>query len=78
MHGEVVEQVFLRERRQLQGELLGGGQPDDQRPDDVLSLVYDWEPLTTELDVMGYPRLRLTVTSPTPVARSSSRRTTNG
>jgi len=28
------------------------GQPDDQRADDALSLVYDWEPLAAELDVM--------------------------
>ena len=40
---------------------LPWGQPDDQRADDALSLVYDWEPLAAELDVMGHPRVRLTV-----------------
>ena len=49
------------------------GQPDDQRRDDALSLTYDWEPLDDDLDVMGHPRLRLTVTSPVPVAYLAAR-----
>lgn len=49
------------------------GQPDDQRKDDALSLVYEWEPLSEDLDVMGHPRVRLTVTSPVPVAYVSAR-----
>ena len=32
---------------------LPWGQPADQRPDDAFSLVYEWEPLAAELDVMG-------------------------
>ncbi len=52
---------------------LPWGQPDDQRPDDALSLTYDWSPLETDLDVMGHPRLALNVTSPVPVAYLSAR-----
>ena len=52
---------------------LPWGQPDDQRPDDALSLVYDWEPLETELDVMGHPCVRLTVTPPAPVTFLSAK-----
>ena len=46
--------------------------PDDQREDDALSLTYDW-PLEEELELLGHPRLRLTVTSPHPVAFLSAR-----
>jgi uncharacterized protein len=52
---------------------LPWGQPDDQRPDDALSLVYEWEPLADELEVLGYGRLHLTVTSPAPVAYLSAK-----
>ena len=52
---------------------LPWGQPDDQRLDDARSLVYEWEPLSAELDVMGHPRLWLTITSPVPVAYLSAR-----
>jgi len=44
------------------------GLPGDQREDDARSLVYDWDPLADELDVLGHPRVRLRVTSPHPVA----------
>ena len=47
--------------------------PDDQRADDARSLVYDWEPLDEELEILGHPRLRLMVTSPHPVAFLSAR-----
>ena len=47
---------------------LPWGLPGDQRLDDALSLTYDWEPLESGLDVMGHPRVRLTVTSAVPVA----------
>ena len=47
--------------------------PDDQGEDDMRSLTYDWEPLEDELEILGYPRLRLTVTSPHPVAFLSAR-----
>src|SRR5262245_15616222 len=46
--------------------------PDDQREDDERSLVYEW-PLEHELDLLGHPRLRLTITSPHPVAFLSAR-----
>jgi uncharacterized protein len=52
---------------------LPWGQPDDQRPDDALSLTYDWEPLAAELDVMGHPRLAVIVTSPAPVTYLSAK-----
>ncbi len=52
---------------------LPWGLPDDQRVDDALSLTYDWEPLAADLDVMGHPRVRLTVTSPVPVAYLSAK-----
>jgi hypothetical protein len=47
--------------------------PDDQRQEDAESLAYDWSPLEDELEVLGHPRLRLTVTSPHPVAFLSAR-----
>ena len=46
--------------------------PDDQLDDDVLSLTYDW-PLEEELELLGHPRLRVTITSPHPVAFLSAR-----
>ena len=49
------------------------GLPDDQREDDARSLVHEWEPLGDELEVLGHPRVRLTVTSPHPVALLSAR-----
>ncbi|MGH3135351.1 MAG: CocE/NonD family hydrolase [Gaiellaceae bacterium] len=49
------------------------GLPDDQREDDARSLVYEWDPLVDELEVLGHPRVRLTVTSPYPVAFLSAR-----
>jgi len=52
---------------------LPWGQPDDQRGDDARSLAYDWEPLESELDVMGHPRVSLTVTSSVPVAYLSAK-----
>ena len=52
---------------------LPWGLPDDQRTDDALSLTYDWDQLGADLDVMGHPRVRLTVTSPVPVAYISAK-----
>jgi putative CocE/NonD family hydrolase len=46
--------------------------PEDQREDDERSLVYDW-PLENELELLGHPRLRLTITSPNEVAFLSAR-----
>ena len=47
--------------------------PDDQRRDDASSLTYDWEPLDAELEILGYPRLRLRITAPEEVAFLSAR-----
>jgi uncharacterized protein len=47
--------------------------PDDQREDDARSLAYDWEPLADELELLGHPRVRLTLTSPHPVAFLSAK-----
>ena len=49
------------------------GLPNDQREDDARSLVYEWGPLDGELDVLGHPHVRLTVTSPHSVAFLSAR-----
>jgi len=49
------------------------GPPWDQRPDEVFSLVYDWSGLERELEIMGHPRVELTVTSSTPVAFVSAK-----
>jgi uncharacterized protein len=37
--------------------------PLDQRSDDVLSLCFDSEPLAGEVEMLGYPRLRLSVSA---------------
>jgi predicted acyl esterase len=47
--------------------------PEDQRADDALSLVYTWDPLDEELEVLGHPRVRVTVTSAHPVAFLSAK-----
>ena len=45
------------------------GTPWDQRDDEARSLVYEWPaPGDAELEIIGYPRVELTVTSSTPVA----------
>jgi putative CocE/NonD family hydrolase len=49
------------------------GQPQDQRPDEAFSLVYDWEPLDEELEILGHPRVRATVRSSAPVAFLSAK-----
>jgi predicted acyl esterase len=52
---------------------LPWGQPDDQRPDDALSLAYEWEPLAEELEVLGHARVELELSSPVPVAYLSAK-----
>jgi putative CocE/NonD family hydrolase len=47
--------------------------PDDQREDDARSLAYDWPALDGELEILGHPRLRVTVASPHRVAFLSAR-----
>ena len=53
--------------------VLPWGQPDDQRPDELHSLTYTWEPLDRELEILGHARLRLRVTSSAPVAYLSAK-----
>jgi predicted acyl esterase len=50
------------------------GLPIDQRPDEARSLVYEW-PVDHELEVLGNPRLEVTVRSSTPVAFLSAKLT---
>lgn len=49
------------------------GEPWDQRPDEAFSLVYDWPALDEPLEIMGHPRLELTVTPSEPVAFVSAK-----
>ena len=49
------------------------GQPQDQRPDEAFSLVYDWEPLRDELEILGHPRVRARIRSSAPVAFLSAK-----
>ncbi len=51
---------------------LPWGQPDDQRPDEAYSLVYDW-PVETDVEILGHPRLDVTISSTTPVAFLSAK-----
>jgi uncharacterized protein len=52
---------------------LPWGQSADQRPDEERSLTYTWAPLADELEVFGHPRLRLTLTSDSPIAYLSAK-----
>lgn len=52
---------------------LPWGQPQDQRPDEAFSLVYDWEPLEDELEILGHPHVTMTVSSSAPVAYLSAK-----
>lgn len=52
---------------------LPWGQPTDQRPDEAMSLVYDWPARDDELVVAGHPRLTVTVTADAPVAFLSAK-----
>ena len=49
------------------------GQPDDQRPDEMHSLTYTWEPLDRELEILGQARVQVRVTSSAPVAYMSAK-----
>jgi predicted acyl esterase len=48
------------------------GMPWDQRPDEAFSLAYDW-PVTEETEIMGYPRVELSVSANVPVAFVSAK-----
>ncbi len=52
---------------------LPWGQATDQREDDARSLVYEWGPFEEELEILGHPRLAVTVTSSTPIAYLSAK-----
>lgn len=52
---------------------LPWGQPADQRPDEAYSIGYEWAPLEHEVEILGYPRLEVTVTSSAPVAYLSAK-----
>jgi putative CocE/NonD family hydrolase len=43
------------------------GCPEDQRPDEVYSLVYTSESVTERLEILGWPRVKLAFTSTAPV-----------
>jgi hypothetical protein len=48
------------------------GLPWDQRPDEAFSLVHDW-PVTEEIELVGRPRVELTVAASVPVAFVSAK-----
>jgi predicted acyl esterase len=48
------------------------GLPIDQRPDDAYSLLYEW-PVEEELEILGNPRLEVTLRSSSPVAFLSAK-----
>ena len=48
------------------------GLPIDQRPDDAYSLLYEW-PVEEELEILGNPRLEVTLRSSHPVAFVSAK-----
>ena len=49
------------------------GQSADQRPDEVHSLTYTWDPLEDDLEIMGHARLSVRVSSIAPVAYLSAK-----
>ncbi len=49
------------------------GIPWDQRTDEGMSLVFDWPVQEEPVEIMGHPRLELTVTSSVPVAFVSAK-----
>ncbi|HXF37312.1 MAG TPA: CocE/NonD family hydrolase [Actinomycetota bacterium] len=49
------------------------GQPADQRPDEAFSLSYDWGPIGEELEILGHPRLEVTLSSSAPIACLSAK-----
>jgi len=53
--------------------LLPWGQPQDQRPDEAFSLVYDWGPFEEDVEILGYPHADLAVRADRPVAFVSAK-----
>ena len=52
---------------------LPWGQPQDQRGDDAWSLVYDWPVAEGPVEILGHPRVHLTLRSTAPVAWISAK-----
>ncbi len=52
---------------------LPWGQPLDQREDDARSLVYEWGPFDSELEILGHARLDATISASAPVAYLSAK-----
>ena len=52
---------------------LPWGLPIDQRPDEAYSLVYDWGVLDEDLEILGHPRVSVTLRSSAPVAYLSAK-----
>jgi uncharacterized protein len=52
---------------------LPWGQPTDQREDDARSVVYEWGPLESELEILGHPAVELTLVSSVSVAYVSAK-----
>jgi predicted acyl esterase len=50
-----------------------GDLPGDQRPDDALSLVHDWEPLEAPLEILGFPQVELELAADRPNALACAR-----
>jgi len=48
-------------------------QPSDQAPDEGRSLTYTWEPLPSDLEILGHPVLRFRVRSDLPLAYLSAK-----
>ncbi len=55
------------------GADLPFGSPWDQRADEAFSLVYDWASASTEIEIVGHPRVELRLASSTPVAFVSAK-----
>ncbi|MEP7060152.1 MAG: CocE/NonD family hydrolase [Actinomycetota bacterium] len=49
------------------------GQSTDQRPDELASLTYTWEPLAQDLEILGHATLHVEVTSSAPIAYLSAK-----
>jgi predicted acyl esterase len=80
---ETAMETATRDRLAIRGDVgvtgsiwcagtLPFGVPWDQRPDEAFSLVYDW-PVTEEIEIMGRPRVELTVAASVPVAFVSAK-----
>ncbi len=81
--GETARETAARDVLDIRGDVgvtasiwcaatLPFGLPWDQRPDEAFSLVYDW-PVTEETEIMGRPRVELSVAASVPVAFVSAK-----